>query len=264
MKRLLLTSLALAALCALPVRAAAGDCPDPKTLAPLLLADGVFLGEIHGSVEVPALVECLAGSLADEFAGRRPLWVALELQPAALEASDPAWRQGFQDGRTSQAMRQLIKALKSLQSQGRLSLSGFVPTNPPSDAADYERAMARELDKAPAGAFVLALSGNVHARKSKGAAKYSVQAVAPAGSLRQRRMAHVLIGHRLPSQAWICTPAWGPQALAPTPEARSLAAGLHVLDDADYDYLLLLERLSASPPAFPAPEVPRPPPPPEA
>ncbi|MBB2484276.1 hypothetical protein H5407_03445 [Mitsuaria sp. WAJ17] len=252
-----LASLALAALCALPVRAATTDCPGREALAPLLKADGLFLGEIHGSVEVPTLVECLAGRLADEFAGRRPLWVALELQPAALEASDPAWRKGFQDGRTSQAMLQLIRALKSLQSQGRLTLAGFVPADPPPGAAAYERAMARELDRAPAEAFVLALAGNVHARKSPGAARFSAQAAAPAGSLLQRRMTHMLIGHRLPSQAWICAPTCGPLPLGPSPEARDRAAGLHVLDDADYDYLLLLDRLSASPPAFPAPAAPK-------
>ncbi|WP_269631571.1 hypothetical protein [Pelomonas sp. BJYL3] len=253
MKLPLLASLALAALCALPARAAAVDCPGPEALAPLLKTDGLFLGEIHGSVEVPALVECLAGRLADEFAGRRPLWVALELQPAALEAPDPVWRTGFQDGRTSQAMLQLVRTLQSLQSQGRLTLAGFVPVDPPQDAADYERALARELDRAPAGAFVLALAGNLHARKSPGGTRFSVQTVAPAGSLLQRRMTHVLIGHRLPSQAWICTPACGPLALGPSPEARDRAAGLHVLDNADYDHLLLLDRLSASPPAFPAP-----------
>ena len=253
-----LAALALAALCALPVRAAAADCPGREALAPLLRSDGLFVGEIHGSAEVPALVECLAQRLADEFAGRRPLRVALELQPAALEESAPDWRTGLQDGRTSQAMQQLIRTLKSLQAQGRLTLSGFVPAHPPDGAADYELAMAQELDRTPVDAFVLALSGNIHARKSKGASRYSTQAVAPAGSLLQRRMTHVLIGHRLPSQAWICTPACGPHALGPSPEARGRAAGLHILDDPDYDYLLLLERLSASPPAYPSSPAPQP------
>lgn len=245
-------ALALAVVCAPPVRAAAVDCPSGESLAPLLGTDGLFLGEVHGSAEVPALMECLVRRLTEDFAGRRPLWVTLELQPAALEPSATTWRTRFQDGRTSEAMLKLVQALKLLQAQGRLTLAGFMPSDPPQDAADYERAMARELDRPPADAFVLALGGNIHARKSVGAARFSVQAVAPAGSLLRRHMTHVLIGHRQPSQAWICMPVCGPQALGPSAEARDRGTGLHRLDDPDYDYLLLLERLTASPPAYPA------------
>lgn len=251
MKPSLLVSLALAALCAVPGRASAADCPGREALAPLLKTDGIFLGELHGSAEVPALVECLARRLADELLDGRPLWVALELQPAALEESGTSWQPRLQDGRTSQAMLKLVRVLRSLQAQGRLTVTGFVPTAEPIGAADYEQALARELDRAPADAFVLALAGNVHARKSKGTARFSLQAVAPAGSLLQRRMTHVLIDHRQDSQAWVCMPGCGPHSLSSDPQTRNRPLGLQPLDDDDYDYLLLLDRLSASPPAHP-------------
>lgn len=251
MKRRLLAPLLLSALCALPVHADTANCPPREALAPLLDAQGIFLGELHGSAEIPALVECLARSLLDELAGRR-LTVALEIPPDALDDAHPFWR--GQDGRASQAMRALLHAMKTLQSQGRLDLIGFAPTEYYPDQAGYEAAMARALDATPQSHFLLALAGNFHARGrgTEGVADRQ-PALVPAGALLKRRMRHVLVTYREASESWLCLGGkCAVHALEPSPSAAGKTPGLHPLGAHGYEQVLVLPRQTASPPVHAA------------
>ncbi len=255
MKLPLLASLALAVVCAPPVRAAAVDCPSGESLAPLLERDGIFLGELHGSVEVPALMECLTRTLLAEAGGRR-LTVALEVPRDALDEAHPFWR--GQDGRASQAMVGLLRALKTLQAQQRLDLIGFAPLEAYPDQADYEAAMARELDRTPPESFLIALAGNFHASGGDAGFIAPTTGLRPAGALLQRRMAHVLVAYREASESWFCRGSdCKVHALKPARSAAGKAPGLHVLGDHGYDHVFVLPRQTASPPAHAAPE-PRP------
>ncbi len=255
MKRPLLASLALALLCSPPVRAAAVDCPDRETLAPLLNRDGLFLGELHGSVEVPALVGCLVRTLLAEAGGRR-LTVALEVPRDALDEAHPFWR--GQDGRASQAMVGLLRALKSLQAQQRLDLIGFAPPEAHPDQAAYEAAMARELDRTPPESFLIALAGNFHASGGDAGFIAPTAGLRPAGALLPRRMAHVLVAYREASESWFCMGSdCKVHALKPARSAAGKAPGLHALGENGYDHVFVLPRQTASPPAHAAPE-PRP------
>lgn len=237
-----------------PAQRAGEVCLARDALAPLLASDGLFLGELHGTAEIPALVECLARRLADELAGQRTLHVALELPAAAVTGNDAFWRPRLQDGRYSKAMWQLVHQLQALQAQDRITVTGFVPDDAPADAASYEEALARELDRIPASTFLLALAGNSHVRRTQQVGAAGAASTVSAGSLIQRRMRHVLIEHRLPSTAWVCMPDCGPHALKSAPDMQQRLPGWLPSDVEGFDQMLLLERLAASPPAFPSPQ----------
>lgn len=246
MKLSLLASLALATLCALPARAADAPCPSREALAPMLARDGLFLGELHGSVEVPALTACLVRLLTEASPDQRRLTVALEVPRDALDESHPFWR--GQDGRASQAMVALLRSLKALQAQRRLDLIGFVPLEDLPDQADYEAAMARELDRTPPEHFLLALAGNFHASGGDAGFMAPTSGMRPAGALVKRRMAHVLVAYAEPSESWFCTDkACAAHPLKPTALAGK-GPGLHALDRNGYDQVFVLQRQTASPP----------------
>lgn len=242
--------LGLLGLTAGPARA--DDCPTPAALAPLLQTDGIFLGELHGSVEVPALVDCLARTLSTELAGRRRLTVALEVPPDALDDAHPFWR--GQDGRASQAMVALLRSLNAQHAHQQIELIGFAPPEDYPDQADYEVAMARRLDAVPAGQFLLVLAGNFHASRPPPGRPGMGWDLVPAGAHVQRRMAHVLAAYGQASTSWFCMGNdCGVHALSPSSYAAGKALGLHPLGRDGYDHVFVLPRLSASPPAHPAP-----------
>jgi hypothetical protein len=247
----LLRALLLGLCCLAAGLARADDCPTPAALAPVLQTDGLFLGELHGSVEVPALVDCLARALSAELAGRRRVTVALEVPPDALDEAHPFWR--GQDGRSSQAMMALLQSLKALQAQGRIELIGFQPTIYYPAQADYEAAMARLLDATPSHHFLLALAGNFHAA-GPDADSPTARTLQPAGALMKRPMAHVLVVNREPSASWHCVgDLCAAHPIRPATLASGQSPGLHPLRQGGYDGIFVLERLSASPPLSPAP-----------
>lgn len=257
MKLHVLRPLTLALLCAAgdaAHAASASDCPPAAALTPLLQTDGLFLGELHGSVEVPALVDCLARTLSAELKGRRRVTVALEVPPDALDPAHAFWR--GQDGRASQAMVALLRSLSAQQAQGQIDLVGFQPTTYYAAQADYEAAMARLLDATPASHYLLALAGNFHATGP--ASRHESDSPAPgqlipAGALMRRPMAHVLVVNREPSASWHCVgDLCAAHAIRPVPLAAGQPTGLHPLRQGGYDWVFVLDRLSASPPFSPA------------
>ncbi|MDL5032927.1 hypothetical protein QRD43_13510 [Pelomonas sp. APW6] len=245
-------SLLLGVLCLAASLARADDCPTPAALAPLLQTDGIFLGELHGSVEVPALVDCLARTLSAELAGRRRVTVALEVPPDALDDAHPFWR--GQDGRASQAMVALLRSLAAQQARQQIELIGFVPPEDYPDQADYEVAMARRLDAVPAGHFLLVLAGNFHASRPPPGRPGMGWNLVPAGAHVKRRMAHVLAAYGQASTSWFCMGSrCGAHDLRPSSYAADQAPGLHPLGRDGCDHVFVLPRLSASPPAQAAP-----------
>lgn len=244
-------SLLLGLLCLGAGLARADDCPTPAALAPVLQTDGLFLGELHGSVEVPALVDCLARALSTELAGRRRVTVALEVPPDALDETHPFWR--GQDGRSSRAMVALLRSLTALRAQGRIELIGFQPVEHYPAQADYEAAMARLLDATPPSDYLLALAGNFHAA-GPDAGSPTARTLQPAGALMKRPMAHVLVVNREPSASWHCVgDLCAVHPIRPATLASGQSPGLHPLSQGGYDGIFVLERMSASPPVSPAP-----------
>jgi hypothetical protein len=160
--------------------------------APVPNADGVakpgalvILGEIHGTEEIPRFVARLA---CDAAIWRKPIRVGLELpvaeQPAldAFLASDGGadaraallttdfWHRELQDGRSSDAMLELLESLRRL----RAAVSVFAfDVGKPEGFTSRDLAMAQrvrdERQVAAAEEILIIHTGNVHARLQKGA-----------------------------------------------------------------------------------------------
>lgn len=147
----------------------------------------VLLGEMHGTVEIPAFVAALTCQLAR---GGLPVQVGLELPrqeqplldrflkssggPAAQEAllEGEFWQREVQDGRSSQAQLALLDSLRQQRAAG-LPVEVFAFDDREITGQEpRERAMADAIlkahQKAPK-ALTLVLVGNLHARTKPGA-----------------------------------------------------------------------------------------------
>lgn len=145
-----------------------------------------IVGEIHGTREIPQLVE----ALVDQQSAKGNVTLALEIptfEQSALDAylvsagsaadrdkwlDTPFWSY-MHDGRSSQAMMQLVDRIKGLRDQGR-HIEIVAAGEPDYDATAIEKAggvtpykdsgMASEIKQAlDRGAPVIALMGNFHA-----------------------------------------------------------------------------------------------------
>lgn len=189
---MLLVALALAGWSA-GASAAVPSCPPvPGAEALLSNADRKFLvfGEAHGTIEIPQLF----GDVVCQASASRAVVVALEWPPqmqAPLDefmASDgsqaartrflaaPFWANPTPDGRTSQAMFDLVERLRRLKADGRaISVQAFAPPGELLRLRQdyYELEMARNLaglvNGDPSRPLVLVLTGDVHAAKVRSA-----------------------------------------------------------------------------------------------
>ena len=164
--------------------ATAPSCAPIAGAAPLLAMPqrrAFIFGELHGTIEIPALF----GDLVCLAAAEGPVIVGLEMpesSQAALDSwlasdggvaaqasllADSFWRLG--DGRSSAAVLALLGRVRELRAAGRqIGLLAFVPSvYGGATQTPYEQAMAanwrRALAAAP-GARLLVLVGSVHSR----------------------------------------------------------------------------------------------------
>ncbi|MBX3727457.1 MAG: hypothetical protein KF823_16275 [Xanthomonadales bacterium] len=235
------------------------------------LMDGrspVILGEIHGTAEVPALVGAV---LAERVAGGRPVTLALEI-PDSHQAALDAWLDGggeefaatalaghpfwsYEDGRSSVAMLDLLEQVRRWRRAGAaVGVLAFDVPDPAVGGADRERHMADRIEQALAGPEappMLVLTGNLHARRAIGH-RFDPDLPLMAWHLRSHRSLTVNV-RALAGSAWICTPQCGEQVLGSIP-APAPETGLQLfqsLSATGYDGEVVLERFTASPPAFP-------------
>ena len=179
-------ALVLTALVAtLPAAAApATDCAAIEGVTRLLAPARVLLfGELHGTVESPLFVGEVA---CHALAAGHAVTVALELpqkDQAQLDAFlhrggkaadrellySRFWRKGYQDGRSSVAMADLVERLRRLRAAGSLEV---VLIDRPEAREGRDQAMAGKLVEVVAAApegMVIALTGNIHNRTVPGA-----------------------------------------------------------------------------------------------
>ena len=243
--------------------AAALHCAAVTGAGPLLQPRRMlFIGEMHGSREIPPLVGALA-CLARQK--RVPVVVALEIpveEAARLDAwmssSAPLpellrgefWTRAYQDGRSSAAMAALIEELR------RLGLS-VVPYDPhPPDGKVRDAQMAdrlAELRTRKPESLLIVLSGNLHNRVTVGVPWDA--AYQPMGwHLAQRKIAlrslEVTYG---PGATWMCEGAeatsCGLRKLAGKDQGAAPVVRMgHELPHVDGT--LYAGALSASPPAI--------------
>lgn len=238
--------------------------------------DFVVVGEVPGTAEIPPLfldVVCAAVETA------RPVIVGIEHggdnQPAlaAYLASDggpearaalleaPAW--SVRDGRSSEAMLDLVEGVRSLKAAGKdVALIAFDHVIPEPGTTDArEAAMATSLTEAQArsGGLVLVLTGQGHADQTA-----FTRTTPPFPSMVRRlpsaRSRSVVIA-RAPGDIWACRPrqAGGPvicgsHAIPPPPQPmiQPVERGIKLADQAGFNGVATAaDRLTTSPPARP-------------
>ncbi|MCP3144145.1 TraB/GumN family protein [Pyxidicoccus xibeiensis] len=145
----------------------------------------LLLGEMHGTQEVPRF---LAQAACQATVAGTPVTVGLELpvesqeRVAAFLTSEgtdsdwlklmdaPFWRSPYPDGRSSEAMANMLEQLRQLRSRG-LDVEAFVFDHPKLQGQVREEAMAAtvlsRVKHAP-DRFFLVVSGNVHPRTKVG------------------------------------------------------------------------------------------------
>lgn len=190
-----------------------------------LTAPFVLVGEIHGTREIPAVFGDLVCHAAARGRGRTIL-VGLEIPSSEQAAVDaflagegdaPAtllaqefWRREYQDGRSSQAMLDLLAELRRQRKAGlKVVVRGLDPERYDS-ASGRDAAMAASLTEAiavvrPAQAFVL--TGNVHTRTLNGYPWDANAAYVPLGALLRERYGELIALDVVTSggSAWTCT-----------------------------------------------------------
>jgi hypothetical protein len=168
--------LALKVECGMPI---IGLAPRARPGAVLLM------GELHGTQEVPRFV---AQSACQAAVAGTPVTVGLELPVENQERVErflasagaeedwlklmeaPFWRSPFPDGRSSEAVANLLEQLRALKAHG-LDVRAFVFDHPQLKGQVREDAMAATVLKQVKGGperFYMVVSGNVHPRTVKG------------------------------------------------------------------------------------------------
>ena len=232
----------------------------------------IVLGEMHGTNEVPAIFAdavCLtAETRRVVVAVEQPAFeqgaiddfLSSDGGPAAKRAFLGAqmWHGSMKDGRSSEASFRLFETLRQWKAAGRIA--GVVAMQPSNFSArptpaEYEKAMA-DLVAAAAGpdAIVLALTGNVHARRSE--VPWGDRYLPMAAHL-PRESTVTLDVWSAGGEAWNCTgpTTCGPNPLQGPPNARARGVELGAAGDAYSGVLHLGAPATASPPqsAEPAP-----------
>jgi hypothetical protein len=177
--------LALAALLVGP-QAAAGTAgstcgPAIRGLDPLLRSGKtVLFGEIHGTTQVPRFVGDVAcRAAAAGLAVALALEVGVGEEPAFARylasqggAADRAqllagalWRSPFPDGRSSQAMVDLLEQMRRLRARGAVvTVHGLLEPSPDRDGDQVMAARALAVRRQHPRALLLVLAGNNHTR----------------------------------------------------------------------------------------------------
>ena len=246
--------------------AMADSCPAIAGIERLQGAQTILIGEMHGTVEMPAFVEQLACHF---LAQKKAVTVAVEL-PASWQAAmqqrdgvrlalqQAGWNDYWQDGRTSAAMLQLIERIADKRNAGAdVALLPF-DVEPQAMIGNRDQAMAVQLHRAVSqqpDRVYLILTGNLHARKARNSHPFAKEpmAILLAEALPARQQLS-LLGHYNSGTAWSCLSdgGCGPQPLAAkTPSDRRGIAGFGdvELTAIGYDGAFYLGTISASAPA---------------
>jgi hypothetical protein len=244
-----LALLLLASSLAMPALSADQACSRTPLHTFIERGQDLYLGEGHGTVEIPALVQCLVIAALERKV--EPLIISLEQQPNARDLQSDAW-QG-QDGRGSAAMWELTKFLLEQEKLGRLTLHQHAPTvfDNPFDPAAYERRMGTPFLELSRRGMLLALSGNFHSRNAPVPMSPSYD---PAGMYAGPDVMHIVVESAGGGSAWNCT-ASGCGMRQLSAKSPFNATPNTLMDGKEYghDFVYLLPQVTASPPKNPAP-----------
>ena len=262
-----------------------GCGPEVRGTAALTGPDSVLLvGEMHGTTQVPELVGrivCHAANApkADVILG---LEMAIENQPAvdAYLASDgteaaraallaaPHFASETKDGRSSQAMLQLIASVRGWRSAGApVQILCFDPDpRVATTATERDAAMAKTLTafhRERPGSTLVTLSGNVHNRTVPGV-PWDETFVPMGAHLREAFPKLVSLDFRSAGGTfWVCMGSPGGESRCGVTQSEGEDRGsepfaeLHATrDDNGFDGVLYVGTTTASEPAVPLPPKP--------
>jgi hypothetical protein len=218
----------------------------------------LIVGEIHGTQETPAFVAALVQAASKN----RPVRIGLEwpawmhdyvtaylASQGTMDDRKTMLRMGYwkamPDGRSSEAMVDLVDALRNLRQQGRdidiFLMEPNIPTTPAdlqSDSLTWKengmvKALRTALDTAPSDALVVAYMGNYHSR-------YIKDTNHPQPSVLQQ----VIDEHPLyiaadadAGSAWFCQSGCGPHTFKTLPKSLSRNIRIDPLIDAPQEIL---------------------------
>ena len=174
-------------------------CPDGQGFKLLASAEHLYLGEGHGTSEVPALVRCLTQSALDRSA--KSLVVSLELPDPDKPENQSYWMSNH-DGKSSKAMWQLFQWLRVQEAAGRLTIHYQYDNTPWTGQAAYERHVGEGLKALiDQGHALIAYGGNFHSRKE--VAPY-LPDIVPTGAVVGPAILHVDVEAVEGGSAWDC------------------------------------------------------------
>ncbi len=222
------------------------DCPADKQLHQLLVFDDLFIGGIHGTREIPLLVQCLVDKALKE--SNENLIVSLELDESASDLHSPLWQDDTalmtEDGRSSRAMYALMQYLITREATGQLGLH-FQYGRKGSSRPNSARATGRELETLSGNARVIVLAGNYQSMKTTPPGYFDY--LETEGMYAGNRFTHINIRSLNPGTFWSCTGNCGISTY--NPPGHSAPVG-QLADGADigHDYVFYLESFTASEP----------------
>ena len=262
-------------------------CRDVNGLEGLLRPGAVLLlGELHGTAQGPAFVGDVVCAAARTGL---PVTVGLELPSNEQAAFDrfvasaggpadraallsiPFWAPEYPDGRSSEAMLELLERVRALRQAGsELRLVAFAaPASIP--YRQHDRAMADTLAKAAPGAargVMVAFAGNIHTRLTRGMpfdTTFAPMGYLLARRLPERRVVSLNMAHD-GGDAWNCHPASDdperfvcdarPFGAQDGPAAWSVELGEAGEDDGAYSGRYGVGPITASPPVRGSPAAP--------
>ena len=227
------------------------------------LAQGKLLlfGEMHGSIESPALIARLACS----FSESREVAVGLEIKTSEQSSIDAylasrgtsadrekltstAFWQDTRDGRASEAMLGLIETVRELKSRGK-PVSVFAFDDQPGTDLERDVAIAngiRRFHLAHRNSTIIALMGNIHAMQKPFV--LGEKELMPSGVL-LKDLSPVSVYIAYPAGTIsACMPECGTHVTKPVKGATGSFAIETGSPLGGYDYTIFLASISASPP----------------
>ena len=228
----------------------------------------IIVGESHGTAEAPAAFARMVCAAAE----RGPVTVALEfstgMQPqldaflaapdeaAAIEAlaGTPFMDPRMNDGRSSRAMLEMMLSIRQLREDGRdVAFHAFQPSAPrPRELTqawyelDMGHALAGAIYARP-GSKVLAIVGNLHARKT-GFARFADIGIPAAGHLPAADVLTLNMTQQ-GGTVWNCQPECGVHPSRAVDDVDRRGIFLEPSEDGAYDGVLAVGPVTASPPA---------------
>jgi len=212
----------------------------------------LYVGEGHGTAEIPALVQCLTQAALDR--GEKSLVVSLEV-PNPDKPEGKGYWQSDRDGKSSMAMWRLFQWLRVQEIAGKLVIHYQYDNTPWTGQADYERHVGEGLRTLiEQGHAVIAYGGNFHSRKE--AAPF-LPGVDPTGAIIGPSILHVDVEATEGGTAWSCLSAKNGKMECGVHDVPAFhVAGAQPGDLIDgstvgHDRLYLVQRFSSSSPQFP-------------